>query len=98
MEFSTIMIWLAAIHVVVAFFVSLSVLSCPFRFGAQKFGLFLLTWLVPFLGSIFVHQHLGTLSIKDMNSPGGTTSVDIPPSSGNCEGGGGDGGSCGGGD
>ena len=98
MEFSTIMIWLAAIHVVVAFIVSLSVLSCPFRFGAEKFGLFLLTWLVPFLGSIFVYQHIGTLSIKDMNSATGTTSVDIPPSSGNCEGGGGDGGGCSGGD
>jgi hypothetical protein len=97
MELSTTIIWFAAIHVLVAFFVSLSVFSCPFRFGTEKFGLFLLTWLVPLLGSIFVHQHIGTLSIKNSNSPNGTTSVDIPPSSENCEGSG-NSGSCSGGD
>jgi hypothetical protein len=95
MEFSTTISWLLGIHGLVVFFVSLSVLSCPFRFGTEKFGLFLLTWLVPFIGSIFVQHHFGTLSIKNLGTSGGSTIVDIPPSSGNCDGGvGGEGGGC----
>ncbi|AQS37081.1 hypothetical protein Sps_01921 [Shewanella psychrophila] len=61
MEFSTAYIWFLASHVVLAFCISLLVLSCPFRFFGEKFGLFLLTWLVPFFGPIFVRYRLGEL-------------------------------------
>lgn len=88
MEFSTSLIWLIGIHALLAFFVSLSVLTCPFRFGFEKFGLFLITWLVPFFGSIFVQHRIGSIPIKSAGSTGSSTFVDIPPSSGDNSGGG----------
>ena len=93
MEFSTILILFLVAHGLVAFVVSISILSCPFRFGNEKLGLFLLTWLIPFIGAIFSHQRIGTLgSIKGDSPNNGTTSVDIPTSSGSCDGGSGGGG------
>jgi len=93
MEFSTILILFFAAHGLVAFVVSISILSCPFRFGNEKLGLFLLTWLIPLIGAIFSHHRIGTLgSIKGDNSNNGTTSVDIPPSNGGCDSGAGGGG------
>jgi len=94
MEFSTTLIWFLAIHGLVAFIVSISIVSCPFRFGNEKLGLLLLTWLLPFIGAIYSHHRIGFLgSASSGSNSGGGTAVDIPPSnSGGCDGGGSSGG------
>ena len=93
MEFSTILILFLAAHGLVAFVVSISILSCPFRFDNEKLGLFLLTWLIPLIGAIFSHHRIGKLgSIKGDNSNSGTTSTDIPSTNRGCDGGTGGGG------
>ncbi|MBO9492046.1 hypothetical protein J7384_16920 [Endozoicomonas sp. G2_1] len=93
MELSTILILLLAIHCFVAFIISLSVLNCPFRFSNEKLGLFLLTWLVPYVGPIISHYRLGKIgSVKGDGSFRGSSTLDIPPDNSGC------GGSSGGGD
>ena len=81
MEIPTEFLWIAGIHCFFAVLVTISVLSCPFRFAGEKFVLFLCAWLIPYLGPIWVRYRLNYIgSLKGVSSSGGYTPVDIPPS------------------
>lgn len=86
MEFSTTIIWVLAIHCLAVFIVSISILSCSFRYGHEKLALFLLTWLIPFIGPIFSHHRIGYLgSIRGIGSSGDSTAFDTSSSSVGCD-------------
>ena len=91
MESSTIYLILLAIHFLISFVVSISIVTCPFRFGSEKCGLLLLTWFIPIIGAVVVRSRLGYLGSSLGGSSGSSVAVDVPPSnsSGSSDGGGG---------
>lgn len=91
METSTIYLIMLAIHFLISFIVSISIVACPFRFGSEKFGLLLLTWFIPVIGAIVAHNKLGYIGSSSGGSAGSSVAVDVPPSncSGSSDGGGG---------
>jgi len=54
MDHLTIYLWIFGIHSVFAFFATLNILSCPLRAKFQKFYLLILTWGIPYIGSVII--------------------------------------------
>ncbi|MBQ4880030.1 hypothetical protein [Pseudoalteromonas luteoviolacea] len=79
METSTIHLILLAIHLLISFVVSMSIVTCPLRFGSEKFGLLLLTWAVPVIGASLVHNRLGYIGSASKDVDDSAVTVDVPP-------------------
>ncbi|MCF6440464.1 hypothetical protein L1077_13590 [Pseudoalteromonas luteoviolacea] len=92
METSAIHLIRLAIHLLISFVVSMSIVTCPFRFGSEKLGLLLLTWAVPIIGATLAHNRLGYIGSASKGVDNSTVTVDVPPN--RCGGGSNSGGGC----
>ncbi len=54
MDEVSIYLWMIGIHSFFALLATLNICTCPLRTGGQRFWLLLVSWFIPFIGSIVV--------------------------------------------